>query len=275
MPSSWSPPVCALLALGFAAIPPRPARADPAEAWQDAALYLFNDAHRAFQEGLAAHPAGPDARELRFGEAMTLLNVQPQTAANVARAGAMLAQLKRENANDAVGIATWYFLARIAQVHQARPDLKRALAIYDALAAAHPDSLFGQLALLKSLVLRLYEPVPMAETFRRLADAESLAARFHDPALLSDYHIAMFEAYARCRRDEPRQLDHLLAADRAGIARPEQLNQVLFTIGDLARQLGRREVEIACDTRFLREFPSDSRAYEVKQRLAALGAPAP
>jgi tetratricopeptide (TPR) repeat protein len=275
MPSSWSPPVCALLALGFAAIPPRPARADPAEAWQDAALYLFNDAHRAFQEGLAAHPAGPNARESSFGEAMTLLNVQPQTEDRVTQAAALLTRLKQANANDPVGIAAWYFLARIAQVHQARPDPERALATYDALAAAHPDALFGQLALLKSLVLRLYAPGPPAEARRRLADAESLAARFPDPAMLAEYHLVMFAAYARYRLDERAQLAHLLAADRAGITRPEQLNESLFSTAELARELGDRALAIVYYKRFLAEFPSDFRAYHVRERLAALGAPPP
>ncbi len=51
------------------------------DAWQDAVLLLYDDAQRILRnevkDGLE------DPREWRFGQAITLLNVQPKTDANV------------------------------------------------------------------------------------------------------------------------------------------------------------------------------------------------
>ncbi len=65
-------------------------------------------------------------------------------------------------------------------------------------------------------------------------------------------------------------LDHLLAADRAGIARAITQRDTLIRIAELARRADRPDIAAAYYGRFLQQFPRDARRLLVQERLAAL-----
>jgi hypothetical protein len=238
---------------------------NPAErAWEEASLLLYTPAHRSFAALNRDHATA--APETRFGEAVTLLNVQPKTSANIERAAQLLTALRSEQPTEDLGLAAAYLLARIEQIHRLQPDRTRALALYDELAAAHPDHPYGQRALLKALLLRLYEVTEPEEKHRRLRAADALAAQLTEPHLRSEYHQLMATAGVRFGMPAEWRLPHLLAADELGIVRLADRRNNLLAIAEAARAVGQRELALTYYQRFIGEALRDEkRAYALRR----------
>lgn len=236
-----------------------------ASAWADGAQLLAGDARRAFA---AAAPT----REARFGEATMLLNTQPKTSANLARARELLEALVNEPPDDDYTVMAGYFLGRLAQVHEVPADPARALACYDRVWRDHPEHLFAQLAGVKACVLRLYGADPAAAPADRLARAEAEAPRFTQPEARRDYELVMADACARLGGADEAQLAHLLAAEEAGYLDKIGRADLDVRVAELARLAGQKERAIAYYRKFLGEYTREMRVYQVRQRLRELEA---
>jgi hypothetical protein len=235
-------------------------------AWSEGAQLSFADAARLFAR------AG-DSRETRFGRAVMLLNAQPKTNANVAEGRALLLALRRERPDDDAGIGALYYLARIAQFHEARPDLAGARTHFATLIAEHGEHYYGQLARLKLATLALYDAADPRPPADRLAAAEALGAPLRHPGVTRDFHLLAAEAYLRFNLSLERALAHFLAAEAAGAPVRDVVRSALFIqIGECARDLGRHDLARRFYARFLAEFPRDARGATVRARLAGLPA---
>jgi hypothetical protein len=257
-------PVACLLALPpLAAAVPAPPPLDAA--WELGAQLAFADSARAFAQVGAA-------REARLGRAVMLLNAQPKSAAHVATARALLTALRTEQPDDEPGIAALYYLARIAQFHEEKPDLATARTRFGELAARHEDNFYGQLARLKLATLELYAPAaPATAAIDRVTAAETLGAPLRHAAIARDFHLLVAEACLRFDLPLGRALDHFLAADATGAPVREIVRSSLFIqIAECARQSGRAAIAHRYYRRFLAEFPRDARGATVRDRLAAL-----
>lgn len=238
--------------------------------WDQTALGLFKDAHAAFAE----LPAGD--RQARFGEAVTLINLQPKTDANLDRASALLSAIVATGATDDLGVSSRYFLARIAQVHRSNPDSAAALALFRELAALDSPHLLAQRAVVQVALLELFDPlVPAAEIRARHDRLAARGSTLADPAILRDFHLVMGDAAIRFNLGDEVALDHLLAADRAGIARAITQRDTWIRIAGLARRAGRTRVAVAYYERFLENFPRDSRRLMVREIIASLQSGSP
>ncbi|MDF3056327.1 MAG: hypothetical protein K0R17_542 [Rariglobus sp.] len=266
-------PLRLLPGLVLLAATPLPAADSPpaSSPWDQAALGLFKDAHASFAQQAAAAD-----REARFGEAVTLINLQPKTDTNLDRAASLLTAIAATDATDELGVSSRYYLARIAQIHRASPDNAAALRIYRELAGLSSPHALAQRAVVHVALLELFDP--------RLAPAEirpgfdRLAARgatLTDPSALRDFHLVMGDAALRFNLGETIALDHLLAADRAGIVRATTQRDTWVRIAELARRTGRNDVAITYYRHFLDKFLRDSRRLMITERLAALTATQP
>lgn len=242
--------------------------AEPAAApnpWDMAAFGLFKDAHILFSEQ-------PDAdRETRFGEAVTLINLQPKTESNLDRAAAIFTEIAAASPTDELGVNARYFLARIEQIHRVKPDTSAALALYRELAALDSDHPLAQRAVVQLALLELFEPGQTASEVR--ARFERLAARgvtLTDPSAIRDFNLVLGDAALRFDLGDTLALDHLLAADRAGIARAITQRDTWLRIAELARRTRRDDVAATYYQRFLENFPRDTRQLMLKERLAEL-----
>jgi hypothetical protein len=233
--------------------------------WDQTALGLFKDAHTAF----AKQPSAD--RETRFGEAVTLLSLQPKTDANLDRAAALFNAIVAANATDDLGISSRYFLARIPQVHRATPDNTAALPLFRELAALDSTHPLAQRAVVQLALIELYEPnLPPAEIRARYDRLAARGATLTESSAVRDFNMVMGDAALRFSLGDDLALDHLLAADRAGIARAVTQRDTWLRIAELARRAGRKDVSKTYYTQFLDTFPRDSRRLTVKERLAAL-----
>lgn len=247
-----------------------PARADepapgPADPWDQTAFGLFKDAHRAFAALPAADP------EARFGEAVTLLNLQPKTDANLDRAETLLRALAARGPADDLSIAARYYLARIPHVHRARPDTARALAGYRELAALGSPHPLAQRAVVLAGLLELHEPrISVEERAARHRRVAAAADALADSAARRDLHLVLADVALRQNLGDETVLRHLLAADEAGIARAVTLRDSWLRTAEVARRSGRPEIAVRYYRRFLEQFQSDPRRLAVEERLAAL-----
>lgn len=238
--------------------------ADLESAWGEGARLDFTGAARAFGR------LG-DGREARFGRAVMLLNAQPRSAANTAAARDLLTALRTEDPGDDTGVGALYYLARIAQFHEAQPDLATARARFTELIARHDAHFYGQLARLKLATLEIYAPATPSPAAQRVAAAEALGAPLRQASLARDFHLLVAEACLRFELPVARALDHFLAAEATGAPVREVVRAALFVqIAECARETGRPELARRFYERFLAEFPRDARGATVRSRLAAL-----
>lgn len=236
--------------------------------WQAAAGLDFNRAHQLFADA-------PPSREHALGTATTLLNIQPKTPGNIITATRQLEALRATSAQDEVGITATYLLGRIAQLHQQPADPARALALYGELAQAHPDHPLAQLALVKTALIRLYEPVPRDALPARFLALETLAPRIPDPSIRFQYHQVMREAYGRLLGDYAAMLRHTEAQLPLPAPRPIRRADTLLLAATCAQRLGQNSAALDYYARFLAEFPRESRSAEVALRHRELAATTP
>ncbi|MBI5691064.1 MAG: hypothetical protein HZC55_13330 [Verrucomicrobia bacterium] len=240
------------------------AGAETVAAWEEGAQLSFADAARHFAR------LG-DSREARFGRAVMLVNAQPKTLANVAEGRALFLALRRERADDEPGIGALYYLARIAQFHEARPDLAAARTSFATLVAEHGDHFYGQLARFKLATLALYDAADTRPPAERLAAAEALGEPLHHPGIKRDFHLLAAEAHLRFHLSVEHALRHFLAAESGRAPVRDVVRAALFLqIGECARELGRHGLARRFYERFLAEFPRDARGATVRARLAGL-----
>lgn len=237
--------------------------------WEDMSTGLFNEAHAEFTK--AEKAPGADRRTLRFGEAISLLNVQPRTESNIDRVYAILEELRTANAADEIGLESRFLQGRIEQVQRPKPNLSKADEIYSGLIKDHGATLVGQRARVKLAVVRIYASgIDSAERRKRYDQASQDAALITDAGVKVQMHLMLAEVVKRLKYGNGLELDHLLAAHEAGVTKRRLLVEVLVRTGDLARLEGRKDVAIRYYTLFLEQFPRTDRRTTVENYLAVL-----
>jgi tetratricopeptide (TPR) repeat protein len=248
------------IALGVPTLRP----ASPDEPWAALTRYRFPEARAAFA-------AGPETVANRFGLALSLINLQPKTDANLARADSLLQAIgAAASPGDDHAAAARYYRGRIQQVHLRRPDPAAARRIYRALMDDYPASFWGQLAGIKWMTLELYATEPAAGISARLSQLETLAPFFSRPQLAKDYHNIMANAYEGLGLSPDRAYAHLARCWQIGVARGVDQGDFLARLGTLATRLGRTEEARHYFGEFLRRFARDERRFLIEQQLARL-----
>lgn len=245
-----------------------PADMTPADAWRELAAGNVREARALFLQARTRHPAA--LRETQMGEAVALLNVQPVTARNRDAARQLCAEVAAASPADAWNVYARYLLGRIAEVHSNPSDLPGAAAHYEWVFTHHPDSEWGQLALVKFAIVQLQAPVAADETARRYHQLVGLEPRLVEPSARRDFHLVLAAACFQHPFGRDAALRHLLAAEAAGVKQPIRAATVLIQIAELSRELGHLPQARAYYERFLSEAgEGDTRALLVKERLAS------
>jgi hypothetical protein len=246
------------------------ARAEPAASspWDGGLSLDYNAASSALA---ALHAADPADARVALAHAGTLLARQPRTAANVARARALLAWLLSASptapalAPEHRALAR-YLIARIDHDHLSPPDLDSARAGYTRLRAEHPDHPLSdhaavQLALLDLASTPALAPATRAERLAALIETTHLpSARRELLQLVARIHWEEFDAPADA-------LPPLLEARRIGFDSPARNGEIDLLIADLAARAGQGELASRHYLAFARAYPRDLRA-STARRLA-------
>lgn len=169
--------------------------------------------------------------------------------------------------NDQIAARALYLRARMYQVHRTPPDYGQAEALYRELARRWPGSHWAQLGLVKLGMLKLFGLPEPADPRQRLAAVEALLAGIKEPFLRRDLELQI--GWAGVFYDLPYDevVPHLIAADRVGGILGITPEELVIQIGELSFRAGQLEQAKAYFERFLRDFPTNTRRYNVQQRL--------
>lgn len=251
--------------IGLADALPAGVRPELAEVWDLVADHQPQEAQAALRQ-----MAGSGTREQVLAGVVLVLARPPVAEARLPELDALLAGLA--GGEDDVAAEAWYLRARLWQVHAARPDYVRAGESFLELARRWPGSHWAQLGLVKLGLIRLFAPPDPADPEVRLAGAAELLGGITEPALRRDLHLQIGWAGLFYERPLEEILPHLLAADRVGGLMGITAEDLVLQIGELSLRAGRHGQARAYFERFLREYPTTIRRYNVQQRLAELEA---
>jgi tetratricopeptide (TPR) repeat protein len=240
----------------------------PQQAWQEASSYLFNESNRLFNE--EAEKKGPNLREASFGQAVTLVSIQPKTTANVEKAASLCEQIIAQNPNDDLGLNAKFFLIRIEQFHRQPANPTRAEQLIRELLRDHPTHVTSQLAASRLIFLRLYQPIPKKERLHRLPELIALLPKITELKARQNYQMVLGNACLQYDLDDEQALASLIEAEAMFIPTMQVRANTVMQIGHLAQRLGRHDVAIKYYQKFTEEFPRDNRFYLVQERLTGL-----
>lgn len=235
-----------------------------------AAQAKLDDAWRALTDGrerdaMRALDGDRSTRSAQLAQAAAVMSSQPATDQNMHAAEAVFIELAK--GDDEIAEEAAYLRARIWQLHYLVPDPAKAAEIYQDLAARRPQSHWAQLGLVKLGLLKLYVLPDPAAGADRLAPAEALLTRIHEPALQRDLHLQIGQAGVVLRQPLRRFIPHLVEADRIGGISGTAYEDLLIQLGELSLRAGLLEQSKAYFTRYLREFPAVVRTYAAQKRL--------
>jgi tetratricopeptide (TPR) repeat protein len=180
------------------------------------------------------------------------------------------------NGSDPRAPLAYYLRARLWQCHQLRPGYPRAMALYRELAQRYPRNHWAQLGLVKLGLIQLYALAEPADPAVRLTQVGAVLDGITEPALRRDLELQIGWAGLFYERPLDEVLPHLIAADQVGGLLGITPEDLVLQIGELSARAGHREQARRYLERFLREFPTNIRCYNVRQRLAEItGPPAP
>lgn len=214
----------------------------------------------------AGGPAAP-ADAARLPGAIVALQQQPLTDGERQRIMEELNAMTAGAPDSEPGLSAAYLLGRLRQLNGEAEEPAEFLTLI----RAHPQHPLAQLARVKLIMRRLYA-LTGAPPAARLEAAEALGAEITLPALQSDFHLVMGDAYIFFGDQREAALRHLGAAERLGIPSSATRGTVLVQIGELARLTGDAALARQSYQAFLDNYPRDIRQQIVRDRLAEVEA---
>ena len=229
--------------------------------WRRVVQLRFPDALREFRDDVQSRNA-----QAQLGEAISLLNRQPRTQRNLEAARNILGELKKSDDADLAAAAT-YHLARYFHVVPYHRDPRAAEIHYRELLDQYPHHFYGQLAVSKLALLRLYETPIGEDRGKTLEELELLAGPLRNPAAKRSFHKVMANGYLRFEVSREKALSHLLTAVDAGFVEGSAEAQSMVQIIELAVLLRRDKMARDFTERFLARYPRDQRAGYLANRF--------
>ncbi|KAB2913731.1 MAG: hypothetical protein F9K30_19875 [Dechloromonas sp.] len=216
---------------------------------------------------MLAAGAVADARERELARAIVAMAAPPLSEQRVTELGKALEVLA--DGRDDLAAEAHYLRARLFQLHQSEPDWDRASAWYRMLAERQPENHWAQLGLVKLGLILLHAPGPDDAT-ARISAAAALPPRIREAELRRDLHLQIAWAGLAWERPRAEVLRHLLAADEIGGLIGISGEDLVMQIAELSLREGQTAQARRYFERFLREFRTSPRNFNVRQRLAEL-----
>ena len=202
-----------------------------------------------------------DAPVERLIRVMTGMGRPPLSRGDFEKYQDELAELT--DAQGEVAELALYLRARLFQVHRIPRDHETAEALYRELGTRNPMSHWAQLGFVKLGLMRLFlSPKGIAEPERR-SKAEAFLPMLVEPALKRDLHLQI--GWAGLYFDWPLSevIPHLKAADEVGGLMGMVPEDLVLQIAELSFRNGDTAVARAYFERFLQEFSTSDKRFNV------------
>lgn len=212
---------------------------------------------------------GIDERERQFGEAVSVLNVQPRTAENIRQAKDLFLELLK--GDDRFAGLSEFFLARLHADYTDPRDLPTAKRFYrSALERGTGDPVVETGAARLVNMTEADHPQP-EDAIRALNELEPLASQLKTPQGKRTFHEAMGQGYILAGELEA-GLRHHLIAESFGFTRRQTEAASWVTIAEAARELRKNDIAAEYYRKFLAKYLRDSRSYLIAKKLRELEA---
>lgn len=266
MPRSY--PVIGTLLLGFALAVTGGATEDSASldsVWNFAANSQPIEARVALKK-----VDGVDERTRLLARAILDLARPPIAEGDWQKIEPVLAQLAQ--GDDEIAAQALYLHARMYQVHKSVPDYPRAEALYRELARRWPGSHWAQLGYVKLGLFKLFSVREPQDARVRLQQVGVLLAEIQEPSLRRDLQLQMGWAGLFYELPYDEVLPPLIAAEAVGGMMGITPEDLTTQIGELSFRAGRLEQAKYYFEKFLEAYPSNTRRFNVSQRLTEVRA---
>lgn len=264
----------ALLALFFATAWNLTARGEERPIWEQEILLIYSDNSTEFNR---LRSLGQDNQRLAlYTTALDTLHGKVEVDEGEEPyqvAQRSLRMLVADNDEDAIGLASAYYLARIAQSNPYEQDIAAAKKLYWDLYEKWPERYFGQMAFAKYATLHLYdEDGSEREVLDRIQNLEPIVSDISIPEVRQNVHRLIGEAYVVFDLDPERAYQHLLAAYDLGIPVESIRIEVLERLGKLGEEIGQLERALLAYDELLRTAPRRKNAAEFAESAKRLRA---
>ncbi|MDQ8203925.1 hypothetical protein [Pelagicoccus sp. SDUM812003] len=248
--------------------------------WEEEAMLIYSDSSAEFTR---LRTFGRSNKRLgAYTEALDVLHgkIELEGGEEPYRyAQSLFRSLVAENDSDAIGLASLYYLARIAQSNPIEQDMTVAKQLYYDLYLPNKDRFFGQMAFIKYATMEIYdEQGEEPDVARRLSELERMAASLSLPEIRRNFHRIAGEAYVHFDLDARAAFEHLETAYEMGLPVESIRIEVLELLAELGEQVGepRRALQaynelLLIDPRHERAEHFRSRARELRRTLAVAG----
>lgn len=255
------------LALVFCLVLLASSRAAEGE-WKEGALLFYSES--SLEMNRLRAQGQNDRRLLAYLDAVEMMHLKTSDTDSIESSRAIFRTLVEGGLDDDVGVAAAYYDIRITQLFQPVPDLEQAAHDFRYLYSARPNHFFGQLALLKSLLIDLAAPSDADSVLPRLARLEGQEEQLTIPDFRRSFHKAMGERYRRDTGLKRKAFAHLKAAYAIGFSVESIQADLCFDLAQIAEEIGETEYAVERYDEFVKKHADDSRAIEVRSHLKAL-----
>jgi len=251
--------------------PSQQSETDLQEIWRLVSVSRFNEANRRFEQAAAEENLDAKAREeARFGRAVTLLEAQPKTTANVAVAQKILEELSAGAETEDIVASARYFLARIHDLHAETKNREKARDIYRSLARQFPGHPLAEDAVVKLAIHWLWFEAGGSPTPEEAREKEALLDQVSRENSRADLRLLLGDAWLRSGAPAERALPHYQAALEWDGLPVSSRADALCIVGNLCREAGRLEQGIEAFRTFLEENPFSTRVTLAREAMEAM-----
>lgn len=285
----WSRAGVLALFLGALALPQLPAQTDesietvaledqtieptdqPAFAYQQMSLQLFNDAAKSLEE---YHKTHAPTRETRYALLAALINFQPVTSQRIQESFDGLGELVKENPSDDIGVQAKFLQARIEQIHRDQPNVPEALRHYRELLNSQPQHPIAQRGLSRIILLELFtfkeEEFNSPEREKRAEALDEEVKKLSDPVAIRIAEMALAQAYFQFGWDKSKAMEHAERALATNMVRERTEGNFLMMVAMTAEELGQKDKALKFYKEFVEKNTRDVRTHTIKAKIAQL-----
>ncbi len=242
--------------------------------WEEAAVFLFQEAHRGFAKSAALASREGDTQEARanrLGEGVTLLTIQPRTQGNIQRAQEIFEELIAGDAKDESGLAARMSLARLFEFHTSPQEHTKARELYSGLVDDGVGDPVAELAASRLVLIDLYAANSIEELNAAAQQLAPIGAKLQTTIGRREFYTNLGLTMHALKGDHQLAVEYLIAAEREGLPMQQIDAPVLLAIAALAEELGDMELAKEYYTTFVNRYQRDSRRYSVLEILENMG----
>ncbi|MCH6257086.1 hypothetical protein MLD52_11045 [Puniceicoccaceae bacterium K14] len=235
--------------------------------WQKEMLLVYNKG--AVEMNLLRAESQNNDRLRDYVEALSKMYQEPRDDDSIELSQKEFRKLIEADGEDQIAIASKFYGALILQDFLPKSDLENAKTEFRELFDSHQNRFFGQMALLKWVVIVLNHDEER-QMFSRIAMAEGYEDRLTNPDIRRSYHKVLGEVYRTSGLSNFKAFEHLKKAYEIGFTIPQTQSDLVFSLGKLAEELNEKSDALAYYREFIEKYEHDPRVPELVELVGQL-----